>query len=348
MSKSIERVVAASIVAVSLVVLPNTIVQAFANDFGSIAGKWAIEGTSCAAKPEEADNFLIINRNGKNERHETFCQASSIRAGTTQVEFQNTCTSEEERSREKTIVKILSPDRIAWKEGRSPAMSFVRCKGGSRAQVGQGTISASPSQHADSNPDQLCMWTINDKNDTKNNEEYMKGPCSENVLSGAKFYASSFEAQGRRFKVEYLEEPRGSRPFKARVNGKIGTMKEENRYSKNFTSDDLSIEFSYDSVVGDEKLTRKMIQGAWAKDDIKNCSSNVFMTVRGDTLSFPGDKRQCEIYKIGKTTTVDIGMFMMKCKNGSVNNYEAWSFEVNRKGNEAYSNGLNHYFKCRR
>lgn len=347
MNKLVERVVATSILAVSLVALPNTIAQAFSDDLGSIAGKWAFEGTSCAAKPEEADNFLIIKRDGKNERHETFCKASSIRSGTTQVEFQNTCTSEGERSRERTIVKILSPDRIAWKEGRSPQMTFDRCKGGSGAQVDQGTIGASPSQHLDGNPEQLCMWTINNKKDTKNNEEYMKGPCRESVLSGTKFFASSFEAQGRKFRVEYLEEPQGVRPFKARVNGKIGTMKEENRYSKSFTSDDLSIEFSYDAVMDHERLTRKMIQGSWAKDDIKNCSSNVFMTIKGDKLNFLDDKRQCEIYKIGKTTTVDIGMFMMKCKNDGRSNYEAWSFEVNKKGNEAYSNGLNHYFKCK-
>lgn len=346
MSNLIKQGVATITVVVSFVALPNTIVQAFADDFGSIAGKWAFEGTSCAAKPEEADNFLIINRNGKNERHETFCQAASIRSGTTQVEFQNTCTSEGEQSSGKTIVKILSPDRIAWKEGRSPAISFIRCKGGSRAQVNQDTISAPLSEPAGNDPDLLCTWTINDKKDTKFNEEYMKGPCSENVLSGTKFFASSFEAQGRKFKVEYLEEPQGIRPFKARVNGKIGTMKEENRYSKSFTSDDLYIEFSYDAVVADKRLTRKMIQGSWAKDHIKNCSSNIFLTVRGNTLSLPENKRQCEIYKIGKTTTVDIGMFMMKCKNDSKTNYEAWSFEVNNKGNEAYSNGLNHYFKC--
>jgi len=125
-----KRGVATMIVALPSMVLPTMIDRASADDLGAIAGKWAFEGTSCNVKPDVADNFLIISRSGKNERHETFCQASSVRSGASQIEFQNTCMSEGEQSKGKTVVKIVSPDRIAWKEGRQSAINYLRCGSG--------------------------------------------------------------------------------------------------------------------------------------------------------------------------------------------------------------------------
>lgn len=105
-----------------------------ADDLGLIAGTWALDKTPCNVKPEEADNILKIDQDGKNDRYETSCQASAIVVRGSRIVMKNSCLSEGMRSREDAIVSLISTDRLAWKDGSGPPVAYHRCSTGTAAQ----------------------------------------------------------------------------------------------------------------------------------------------------------------------------------------------------------------------
>jgi hypothetical protein len=200
---------------------------------------------------------------------------------------------------------------------------------------------------AETVPDLLCSWTIKDKK--KGSEDTGVAPCTETTINGTKFFASVFTVQGRKFRIENLAEEGGAEPVKAKFNGKIGTKQEDNRYGKHFMSDDLSIQFQYDTILDDPKLTKAKIQGVWA-DNLNKCKhsddpSNYI--IKGNTLTRFGGESQCKIYQVGVGAVTNVGKLMMKCDNEGEIDYQSLGFEFfNNRG--AYIGQSGHYYRCPR
>lgn len=200
----------------------------------------------------------------------------------------------------------------------------------------------------------FCMWTINEPKG-KMNEDNMKGQCERKEVKGTKNYTEVYSVQGRMFKIEYLGLNNGLKQ-KVKINGKIGTATEDNRYAKNMTTDDLSIDFSYDEVLPDKSLSLAKLQGVWAKEPRSGCKpdknggySSENIVFSGNKLTRFGSESQCDIYMLGKSTTAtDINMVLAKCQNEEDSDKEMFSYSLAEKGRELWWQGINHYYRCTR
>lgn len=135
-SKAITPIVAA------LIVTSVTVVKAQSPDLSPLAGFWALDKADCGTPTNGYDDRLKIEANGKNGSVESSCSASSVKAAGTRLTFRNKCLSEGERFASTVTVDMASPDRITWKDGKQPTVTYVRC-GGSKNEGPKGTATAS-------------------------------------------------------------------------------------------------------------------------------------------------------------------------------------------------------------
>lgn len=196
-----------------------------------------------------------------------------------------------------------------------------------------------------------CMWTINEPNG-KMNEDYMKGQCDRKEFKGTKNYTEEYSVQGRKFKIEYLGLNNGIKQ-KVKINGKVGTATEDNRYAKNMTTDDLSIDFSYDEALPDKSLSLAKLEGVWAREPKTGCrpdkngeygSENI--VIKGKTLTRYGSESQCSIYSLGKATITNVSFVLAKCQNEESSDKEMFSYEFYNNGRELQWNGLPGFRRC--
>ncbi|CAO4135137.1 hypothetical protein [Methylorubrum extorquens] len=134
--KAILLIVAAS------TVTSITVVKAQSTDLSPIAGIWALDKADCGTQTNGYDERLRIEANGKNGSTESACSASSVRTAGSRLTFRNSCLSEGERFASTVSVDMASPDRITWKDGNQPTVTYVRC-GGSKNVGPKGTATAS-------------------------------------------------------------------------------------------------------------------------------------------------------------------------------------------------------------
>lgn len=195
-----------------------------------------------------------------------------------------------------------------------------------------------------------CMWTIK-ASKGKSEESFMKAPCEQKNVAGANNSTVVFVTPTRQFRIEYLGQPSNQKQ-KVKINGKIGTATEENRVAFTMTTDDLSIEFSYDDVVPDKKYTTSIIQGTWSKDGRSSCkngrSNPSIMIINGSKLSRYAGESECSMYSVGKSSTSETGMVLAKCQNEEESIREIFSFQMDNGNKEMYWEGTNHYYKCSR
>lgn len=198
-----------------------------------------------------------------------------------------------------------------------------------------------------------CMWTINEPKG-KMNEDSMKGQCERKEIKGAKNYTEEYSVQGRKFKIEYLGLNNGTKQ-KVKINGKIGTATEDNRYAKSMTTDDLSIDFSYDEALPDKSLSLAKLEGVWARETKTGCSpdkngeyGSENIVIKGKRLTRYASESQCEIYSLGKATNVDVSFVMAKCQNEESSDKEMFSYEFYNNGRELQWNGLPGFHRCAR
>lgn len=210
-------------------------------------------------------------------------------------------------------------------------------------------LSSITSVHAET----YCMWTVNEPNG-KMNEDNMKGQCARKEVKGAKNYTEEYSVQGRHFKIEYLSLNNGPKR-KVKINGKIGTATEENRYSKTMTTDDLSIDFTYDEVLPDKALSLAKLQGVWVRDLKRGCGSNGGGEHPEDTVSISGNKfhrllseSECSIYGLGKTTVGNFNMALMNCDNEGEKDKEMFMYDLISNGKELSINGSPTLSRCPR
>lgn len=196
-----------------------------------------------------------------------------------------------------------------------------------------------------------CMWTINEPNG-KMNEDSMKGQCDRKEIKGAKNYTEEYSVQGRKFNIEYLGLNNGIKQ-KVKINGKIGTATEDNRYAKNMTTDDLTIDFSYDEALPDSSLSLAKLEGIWAREPKTGCrpgkngeygSENI--VIKGKMLTRYGSESQCSIYSLGKATNVNVSFVLAKCQNEESSDKEMFSYELYNNGRELQWNGMPGFRRC--
>jgi hypothetical protein len=199
----------------------------------------------------------------------------------------------------------------------------------------------------------ICMWTIKEPKG-KSNEDFMKAPCQRKELTGTKNYTERYSAQGRVFTVEYLGKQSGLKQ-KVKINNKIGTASEENKYAKSMNSDDLTLDFSYDEVLPSKDMTLMMLQGVWAENTKSECKpdkSGIYgartIAIKRDTMTRFGGESECKIEMVGKTTTVDIGMIIASCQDEEDKNRSAFSFSFTDNGRTLWWNGIESYQRCPR
>lgn len=196
-----------------------------------------------------------------------------------------------------------------------------------------------------------CMWSINEPKG-KMNEDGMKGQCDRKEVKGAKNYSEDYTAQGRKFRIEYLGQNNGPKQ-KVKINGKIGTATEENRYSKNMTTDDLTIDFTYDEVLPDKSLSLSKLQGVWVRDIKRGCKRDEGGNYMQDTVAFSGNKleralseSQCSIYAVGKTTVGNFNMILANCDNEGEKDKEMFMYDLTSNGKELSINGMPTLSRC--
>lgn len=197
------------------------------------------------------------------------------------------------------------------------------------------------------------MWSINEPKG-KMNEDGMKGQCERKEVKGVKNYTEDYTVQGRKFKIEYLGQNNGLKQ-KVKINGKIGTATEENRYSKNMTTDDLTIDFTYDEVLPDKSLSLSKLQGVWVRDTKKGCRRDEGGNYMQDTVAISGNKleralseSQCNIYALGKTTVGNFSMILTNCDNEGEKDKEMFMYDLVSKGKELSINGMPALSRCPR
>lgn len=133
---------ATSLIIVASAIASTTVVQAQTADLSSLSGFWALDKADCGTPKNGYDERLKIEASGKNGSVESSCSASSIKSAGSRLTFRNRCLSEGERFNSTVTVDMASPDRITWKDGKQPAVTYVRC-GGSKNEGRKGTATAS-------------------------------------------------------------------------------------------------------------------------------------------------------------------------------------------------------------
>ena len=196
-----------------------------------------------------------------------------------------------------------------------------------------------------------CMWTVNDPKG-KMNESFMKGQCERKEVKGAKNYTEDYEVQGRKFRIEYLGQSNGLKQ-KVKINGKVGTATEDNRYAKSMNTDDLTIDFSYDEALPDKSLSLSKIEGVWSTEPKTECKTDKggsyspgIVVIKGNKLIRNGGESFCEIYSLGKATNVDISFVLAKCQNEDISDKEMFSYSLYNNNKELMWNGSQGYRRC--
>ncbi|CAM3110026.1 hypothetical protein JHFBIEKO_4323 [Methylobacterium mesophilicum] len=101
--------------------------RAFADDFTSVAGIWALDKSACKLTTPDYDDRLRIFPGGKNGGAEDQCNASGIKIQGGSLLFTNVCKTEDQRTTSKVRIQVVSPAEFKWIEGRAPSVSYIKC-----------------------------------------------------------------------------------------------------------------------------------------------------------------------------------------------------------------------------
>ena len=203
----------------------------------------------------------------------------------------------------------------------------------------------------------LCYWKFNIG---KDGVVEGRSPCVSKVLRENPTVIEEYKTEDQKFVVEHLPEGQANKielKEKVKLNGKIATMEEENRYSFDITTDDLKTSFGHTEVLpgtesNEPKFTSLTARGVWVQNLKTDCKPSSYdkpktVIIKNDTLTRYGGESVCQISHTGYAANgTGQGIIFAKCQNEEVSNNEVISFTMSPNGKKAIMPEQGDLYRC--